>query len=45
MSNQPATMLRAATLGVAYHAKPTVREQVPVAINIGGLDTLLALLP
>jgi len=38
-------MLRAATLGVAYHAKPTVREQVPVAINIGGLDTLLALLP
>lgn len=38
-------MLHAATLGVAYHAKPTVREQVPVAINSGGLDTLLALLP
>jgi len=38
-------MLHAATLGVAYHAKPKVREQVPVAINIGGLDTLLALLP
>jgi phosphoserine phosphatase len=38
-------MLRAATLGVAYHAKPKVREQVPVAINVGGLDTLLALLP
>ena len=38
-------MLRAATLGVAYHAKPKVREQVPVAINLGGLDTLLALLP
>ena len=38
-------MLKAATLGVAYHAKPKVREQVPVAINVGGLDTLLALLP
>jgi phosphoserine phosphatase len=38
-------MLHAASLGVAYHAKPTVREQVPVAINSGGLDTLLALLP
>ena len=37
-------MLKAATLGVAYHAKPHVREQVPVAINVGGLDTLLALL-
>jgi phosphoserine phosphatase len=38
-------MLKAATLGVAYRAKPTVREQVPVAINVGGLDTLIALLP
>ena len=38
-------MLKAATLGVAYHAKPRVREQVRVAINVGGLDTLLALLP
>lgn len=38
-------MLKAATLGVAYHAKPKVRAQVPVAINVGGLDTLLALLP
>ena len=38
-------MLKAATLGVAYHAKPKVREQVPVAINVGGLDTLLTLLP
>ena len=37
-------MLKAATLGVAYHAKPMVREQVPVAINVGGLDTLLTLL-
>ena len=38
-------MLKAATLGVAFHAKPKVRAQVPVAINVGGLDTLLALLP
>jgi phosphoserine phosphatase len=38
-------MLHAASLGVAYHAKATVRAQVPVAINVGGLDTLLALLP
>ena len=38
-------MLKAATLGVAYHAKPKVREQVLVAINVGGIDTLLALLP
>ena len=37
-------MLKAATMGVAYHAKPKVRELVPVAINVGGLDTLLALL-
>jgi phosphoserine phosphatase len=37
-------MLKAATLGVAYHAKPKVREQVPVAINVGGLDTVLSLL-
>jgi phosphoserine phosphatase len=38
-------MLHAATLGVACHAKPKVREQVPVAINVGGLDQLIALLP
>ncbi|TAG76401.1 MAG: HAD family hydrolase, partial [Burkholderiales bacterium] len=38
-------MLHAATLGVACHAKPKVREQVPVAINHGGLDLLLQLLP
>ncbi|TAG01791.1 MAG: phosphoserine phosphatase SerB [Burkholderiales bacterium] len=38
-------MLKAATLGVAFHAKPTVREQVPVAINRGGLAQLIALLP
>ena len=38
-------MLKAATLGVAFHAKPKVRDQVPVAINVGGLDTLIALMP
>lgn len=38
-------MLHAATLGVACHAKPKVREQVPVAINQGGLEQLIALLP
>ncbi len=38
-------MLHAATLGVACHAKPKVREQVAVAINEGGLDQLVALLP
>jgi phosphoserine phosphatase len=38
-------MLHAATLGVACHAKPKVREQVPVAINEGGLDQLISLLP
>ncbi len=38
-------MLHAATLGVACHAKPKVREQVAVAINQGGLDQLIVLLP
>ncbi len=38
-------MLHAATLGVAFHAKPKVREQVPVAINTSGLDALISLLP
>ncbi len=38
-------MLHAATLGVAFHAKPTVREHVPVAINASGLDALISLLP
>jgi phosphoserine phosphatase len=28
-------------LSVAYHAKPKVREQAMVAINVGGLDRLL----
>jgi phosphoserine phosphatase len=26
---------------VAYHAKPAVRAQAMVAINVGGLDRLL----
>jgi phosphoserine phosphatase len=34
-------MLGLAGLGVAYHAKPTVRAQTHVAINQGGLDTVL----
>jgi phosphoserine phosphatase len=38
-------MLHAATLGVACHAKPKVREQVAVAINEGGLEQLISLLP
>jgi phosphoserine phosphatase len=34
-------MMGVAGLSVAYHAKPTVREQAMVAINEGGLDRLL----
>ena len=34
-------MMGAAGLSVAYHAKPTVREQAMVAIQEGGLDRLL----
>lgn len=34
-------MMGAAGLSVAYHAKPKVREQAKIAINIGGLDRLL----
>ncbi len=34
-------MMGVAGLSVAYHAKPTVREQANVAINSGGLDRLL----
>ena len=34
-------MLGIAGLGVAYHAKPTVREQADVSIQFGGLDTVL----
>ncbi len=38
-------MMGAAGLSVAYHAKPAVRAQAMVAINEGGLDRLLELLP
>ena len=37
-------MLVAASYGVAYHAKPKVREQAMVAINEGGLDRVLEVL-
>ncbi len=38
-------MMGAAGLSVAYHAKPAVRAQAMVAINAGGLDRLLEVLP
>ncbi len=34
-------MMSVAGLSVAYHAKPTVREQAMVVINSGGMDRLL----
>ena len=37
-------MMGVAGLSVAYHAKPTVRDQAMVAINSGGLDRLLELM-
>jgi phosphoserine phosphatase len=37
-------MMGEAGLSVAYHAKPTVREQAMVAINEGGLNRLLEVL-
>jgi phosphoserine phosphatase len=37
-------MMAAAGLSVAYHAKPAVRAQANVAINMGGLDRLLEVL-
>ena len=37
-------MMGAAGLSVAYHAKPTVREQAMVSIESGGLDRLLEVL-
>ena len=37
-------MMGVAGLSVAYHAKPTVREQAMVAINTGGLNRLLEIL-
>ena len=38
-------MMQAAGLSVAYRAKPRVREQARVAIDEGGLDRLLQVLP
>jgi len=38
-------MMGAAGLSVAFHAKPKVREHAMVAINEGGLDRLLTLVP
>lgn len=38
-------MMGEAGLSVAYHAKPKVREQAMVAINEGGLDRLLEVVP
>ncbi len=35
------TMMKAAHLGVAFHAKPIVLKQADCAINISGLDCLL----
>ena len=37
-------MMAAANLGVAFHAKPLVREQADVSVRRGGLDQLLYLL-
>ena len=37
-------MMNEAGLSVAFHAKPTVREQAMVAIDAGGLDRLLEVL-
>jgi phosphoserine phosphatase len=37
-------MLGEAGLGVAYHAKPAVRERAMVSIESGGLDRLLEVL-
>lgn len=34
-------MMSSAAMGVAYHAKPVVREKATAAIRFGGLDTLL----
>jgi phosphoserine phosphatase len=38
-------MMGVAGLSVAYHAKPAVREKAMVAINEGGLDRLLEVIP
>lgn len=34
-------MMSKAAMGVAYHAKPVVREKATAAIRFGGLDTML----
>ena len=38
-------MMQEAGVSVAYKAKPTVRRQADIAINEGGLDRLLEVLP
>lgn len=38
------TMMAAANLGVAFHAKPLVRKEADVSVRNGGLDQLLYLL-
>lgn len=37
-------MLKAAALGIAFHAKPKVRAEAPYCIDSGGLDQVLTLL-
>ncbi len=37
-------MIRAASLGIAFHAKPAVQAEADVAINKGGLDRVLKFL-
>ncbi|MFT4940485.1 MAG: phosphoserine phosphatase [Paraglaciecola sp.] len=37
-------MMNAASLGVAFHAKPVVRAQADISIRSGGLDSLLWIL-
>lgn len=37
-------MMKRAALGVAYHAKPMVRQQAAASIRFGGLDSLLWML-
>ncbi|MCG5051904.1 MAG: phosphoserine phosphatase SerB [Myxococcales bacterium] len=39
-----ALMLEKAGLGIAFHAKPTLRERADTAISAGGLDSVLYLL-
>jgi phosphoserine phosphatase len=37
-------MMEVAGLSVAFHAKPTVREQAMLAIETGGMDRVLEVL-